>query len=109
MPEKIVRNTVTGLVVILAGAMVIGGIWGLYELRAAHRFEFVLFLLSVLIVVFAIFMKSATTASRPELFGATAAYAAVLVVFVAVQAPGIDHHFRFTLNGNTGGEGTISG
>ena len=54
VPEKVIDNTVTLLTVIFAVIMVIGGIWGLYELRTAqNNFRFVLLLLSLLIVLFA--------------------------------------------------------
>jgi uncharacterized membrane protein len=106
VPEKVIDNTVTLLTVIFAVIMVIGGIWGLYELRTAqHNFRFVLLLLSLLIVLFAVLMRLATTATRTELFGATAGYGAVLVVFVAFQAPS---HLDFVFSGTTG-NGTISG
>lgn len=109
MPEKVIHITVTLLTVVLAVIMVIGGIWGLYYLRTEQsHFYGVLILLSWLIVLFAILMKLITTASRTELFGATAGYAAVLVVFVAFQAPN-DQSFRFVLNSGTSGNGTMSG
>ena len=89
--------------------MVIGGIWGLYYLRTAgSSFYPVLILLSGLIMLFAFLMKLVTTSSRTELFVATAGYAAVLVVFVAVQAP-VDQSFGFILNSGTSGNGTIHG
>ena len=88
--------------------MVIGGIWGLYLLRIKEStFYAVLVLLSGLIILFAFLMKLVTTSSRTELFVATAGYAAVLVVFVAVQAP-VDESFKFTLNSGTSGSGNIS-
>jgi len=106
VPEAVIHVTATLLTVVFAVIMVIGGIWGLYYLRAEQsHFWGVLLLLSLLIVLFAILMKLMTTASRTELFGATAGYAAVLVLFVAFQAPN-DQSFRFVFSGTTG-NGTI--
>lgn len=91
VPEKVIHITVTLLTVVIMIIMVIGGIWALYYLRVAQsHFYGVLVLLSGLIILFAFFAKLITTASRTELFIATAGYSAVLVVFVAVQAPS-DH------------------
>jgi hypothetical protein len=74
--------------VVFVVIMAIGGIWGLYYIRTKQsHFWAVLLLLSLLIMLFAILMKLMTTSSRTGLFGATAGYAAVLVVFVAFQAP----------------------
>ena len=88
--------------------MVIGGIYGLYYLRTKQdHFAGVLGLLSGLIILFACLMGVATTASRTELFGATAGYAAVLVVFVAVQAPNKQVH-SLLLSSGISGNGTIS-
>jgi len=104
----VIHITVTLVMVVLAVIMVIGGIWGLYYLRTAQsHFWAVLIMLSGLIVLFAILMKLVTTASRTELFGATAGYAAVLVVFVAFQAPS-DTLFEFALSSGISGNGTIS-
>lgn len=106
VPEKVVDNVVTVLVVGLAVVMVIGGIWSLYEVRTAqHNFRYVLFLLSGLIILFALLMRLSTTATRTEIFGTTAGYGAVLVVFVAFQAPS---HLDFKFS-NGIGNGTLSG
>ncbi len=108
MPETVIRNTVTLVMIILAVIMVIGGIWGLYYLRTGQiHFYAVLIMLSGLIVLFAILMELVTTASRTEVFGATAGYAAVLVVFVAFQVPG-STLFNFALSSGISGNGTFS-
>ena len=79
---------VTLLTVFIMIIMVIGGIWALYYLRIEQSQSYaVLVLLSGLIALFAFFVKLSTTASRTELFIATAGYSAVLVAFVAVQVP----------------------
>lgn len=107
MPESVIHTTVTLVTILIAVIMVIGGIWGLYYLRIEQNsFAADLGLLSGLIVLFGTLMKI-VTASRTELFGATAGYAAVLVVFVAFQAPN-DQSFTFVFSG-TSGNGTISG
>ena len=92
----------------MAVIMVLGGIWGLYYLRTEQgNFFAVLILVSLLIALFAILMKLATTASRVEMFSATAVYAAALVVFVAVQAPD-NQALSFVLDSGVKGNGTSS-
>jgi len=93
----------------IAVVMVIGGIWLLYYLRVEqNNLAAELGVLSELIVLFGALMKVVTTASRTELFGAMAGYAAVLVIFIGFQAPNSDQLFQFVLSG-TSGNGTISG
>jgi uncharacterized membrane protein (UPF0136 family) len=100
---------VTILTIILGVVLVIGGIWGLYYLRTEQdSFPADLGLLSGLIVMFGLSIKLMTMASRTELFIATAGYTAVMIVFVAFQAPQHSQTFNVNVNG-TLGNGTISG
>jgi hypothetical protein len=65
---------------ILATILLIGAVVGLYLVkRPVTR----LVMISVFTVVFAASIGLLTNARRPEIFAATAAYAAVLVVFVS--------------------------
>jgi hypothetical protein len=90
VPESVIHTTVTLLIIPIAVIMVIGGIWGLYYLRIEQNtFAADLGLLSGLIVLFGALMKIVTTASRTELFGATAGYAAVLVSLLLSKLPTI--------------------
>jgi predicted hotdog family 3-hydroxylacyl-ACP dehydratase len=77
-----VQNVVALVNIFVASILIIGAIVGLYELRTqpdAVR----LGTIAVFMVLFAISLGLLTNARRVEIFAATAAYAAVLVVFVS--------------------------
>jgi hypothetical protein len=65
---------------------------GLDESGSATKFERELVVMTVFTAVFGIWVAIFTSARRAEIFGATAAYAAVLIVFVgnnaSTSAPG---------------------
>jgi hypothetical protein len=65
---------------IAAIGWLIAAVWALWH---THKLENKLFYLSGFVIGFALWIALLTTASRMEVFGATAAYAAVLIVFVA--------------------------
>jgi hypothetical protein len=80
--------------VILAAAFLFGAIYNLFYVREPQK---TLGLVTAYTVAFALSMALLTNARRAELFGACAAYAAVLVVFVSGNL------------GSNGGSGTQNG
>jgi hypothetical protein len=73
-------------VLIFAAIRVIGAVWFLYLVQVKQPCESAqLALLRVFIATFGLFLTFSTTASRDQVFGATAAYAAVLVVFIGAH------------------------
>ena len=66
--------------VLAAAALLFGAIYNLYYVKSD---QVKLGLITVYTVAFAICVGLLTNARRPEVFGACAAYAAVLVVFVS--------------------------
>ena len=57
----------------------ISAVWVLWKI---DNFEWKLGALTIFVVAFAVWVAVLTTATKMEVFGATAAYAAVLVVYV---------------------------
>lgn len=82
-PESFLNRVVTTCVLIFAAIWVVGAIWFLWLVQVKQPYESAqLALLTVFIATFGIFITFSTKASRDQAFGATAAYAAVLVVFI---------------------------
>ncbi|KIV87752.1 hypothetical protein PV11_03275 [Exophiala sideris] len=82
-PEKYLQKWVTVFVMVFAAVWVIGAIWFLWLVETEQPFEWAqLILLSFFIATFGLGLTFGTTATRDQIFGATAAYAAVLVVFI---------------------------
>jgi hypothetical protein len=80
-PEKFVHDTVTWITLGTAVVFLVGATWALWGAEHTH-FTVRLAVLTIFVILFASWIGKATNASRAEVFGATAAYAAVLVVFV---------------------------
>jgi hypothetical protein len=78
--EKHVVWAVAIISTIIAAILLIGAIVGLYIVQ---KTEWRLIMLSCFTALFAISVGLLTSARRAEIFGSTAAYAAVLVVFVS--------------------------
>lgn len=78
--EDDVSRAVTVLTVLFATLLLIGAILGLYFV---HSPGIRLAMVAVFTIIFALTVGVCTSAKRAEVFGATAAYAAVLVVFVS--------------------------
>lgn len=78
--ERDVRWTVTAVSTVAAAILLIGAIACLYAVRTP---KIRLALIACFTILFAVSIAAMTTARRAEVFGATAAYAAVLVVFVS--------------------------
>lgn len=82
-PEHYINKIVTGAVLAYAALSLVGALWFLYLVRTKQRhIEAVLGLLSFFIILFGLSLLLFTNSSRTEVFAATAAYAAVLVVFL---------------------------
>lgn len=67
-----------------------GAVWlirrvGFYETDLRTKFERELVVMTVFTAVFGAWVALFTSARRAEIFGATAAYAAVLIVFVGTN------------------------
>ncbi|KAL2213824.1 hypothetical protein CC79DRAFT_1362613 [Sarocladium strictum] len=78
--EKSISVTVAVITVIVAAFLLVGSILGLYFVTSdAARLGMV----AGFTATFALSISVMTNARRPEIFGATAAYAAVLVVFIS--------------------------
>lgn len=87
LPETRISKAVGALSILMAGVLLVGAIISLYFVTGpAAR----LGLLTMWTVLFAFSVSVLSTARRSELFAATAAYAAVLVVFVSgnLASPG---------------------
>jgi FtsH-binding integral membrane protein len=87
MSEARLRLTVTIITIVLAFALLFGAIYHLYSI-APNNNKLKLALIAVYTILFAASVGLVTNASRGEIFGACAAYAAVLVVFVSGQLGG---------------------
>ena len=75
-----INKVITGISIVLAALLLEGAIVALYLISNPH---IQLVLIALFMVVFAAGIGLLSNARRPELFAATAAYAAVLVVFVS--------------------------
>jgi uncharacterized membrane protein len=82
-PEKYIEKWVTYSILVFAAILVVGAIWFLWlvQIKQPHS-SAQLALLTVFIILFGSMLNFTTTASRDQVLVATAAYAAVLVVFV---------------------------
>jgi len=80
--EKYTRTAVTALTMGIALIFLVGAIWVLWVSQRT-RIEVTMAILTVFVILFASWLGMATNARRPEIFAATAAYAAVLVVFIS--------------------------
>ncbi|KAF2205377.1 hypothetical protein GQ43DRAFT_385983 [Delitschia confertaspora ATCC 74209] len=83
-PEKFVFWTVSIISVVLAAVLLVGAIVSLYFVKS-HQAQ--LGLVACYTVLFAASVGLLTTAKRAEVFASTAAYAAVLVVFISGGIP----------------------
>jgi hypothetical protein len=75
-----ISTAVNVITVLLAAALLFGAIYNLYYVR---RNQIKLGLIAVYTLAFALSISLISNARRAEVFGACAAYAAVLVVFVS--------------------------
>lgn len=80
-PEKTIHKLVTFIGLVAAIAFLIAAIWLIWVVPT-ELFVVKLGVLTAFVVLFGVWVNYATTASRSEVFAATAAYAAVLVVYV---------------------------
>lgn len=87
LPETRISKAVGTISILMAGVLLVGAIISLYFVTASAAR---LGLLTVWTIVFALSVSILSTARRSEVFAATAAYAAVLVVFVSgnLASPG---------------------
>ncbi|KAF3768673.1 hypothetical protein M406DRAFT_249127 [Cryphonectria parasitica EP155] len=76
---KLVASLITTLTAIM---LLFLPIYALYHTNSSHP-QLSIGLIALFTVVFAVSLRAMTTASRVEIFGACAAYAAVLVVFIS--------------------------
>ena len=82
-PESYVDKWVTFSILCFAAILLVGAIWTLWIVQIKQPYPSgQLAVLTVFIMLFGFVLGFATTASRDQIFGATAAYTAVLVVFV---------------------------
>jgi uncharacterized membrane protein len=86
IPEKFLNRVVTFCVLVLAAILLVGAIWFLWlvQIKQPHQ-SAQLALLTIFIIAFGFALNFMTAATRDQVFGATAAYAAVLVVFVGTN------------------------
>jgi uncharacterized membrane protein len=84
MSEARLRLTVTVITIMLAFTLLFGAIYHLYS-TAPNNNKLKLALIALYTMLFAACVGLVTNARRAEVFGACAAYAAVLVVFVSGQ------------------------
>lgn len=88
-PESFISKWVTGFVLAYAALLLVGALWCLYYVRIEQgHIEAVLAVLSAFIIFFGLTLLFLTNSTRTEVFGGTAAYAAVLVVFLSLQSDG---------------------
>lgn len=73
------RKAVTLIWLMAAMAFLFAAIWTIW---AIHPFVVKLGVLTAYVVLFSVWVNYTTTANRSDVFGATAAYAAILVVYV---------------------------
>ena len=81
VPEKTIHKWVTFIGLVAAIAFLIAAIWVIWVIPQ-RLFVVKLGVLTAFVILFGIWVNYATTATRSEVFAATAAYAAVLVVYV---------------------------
>ena len=81
VPEKRIHKTVILIELLAALDFLIAAIWALWGVR--NKFYVVkLGVLTAFVAAFGMWISLATSATKSEIFAATAAYAAVLVVYV---------------------------
>jgi uncharacterized membrane protein len=99
IPEKFLNRIVTFYVLVIAAVLLVGAIWFLWLVQIKQPYQSAqLGLLTFFIVAFGFALNFMTTATRDQVFGATAAYAAVLVVFVGSNTNGQGGAGRGTTN-----------
>ena len=79
VPEKRIHKSVTLIELVAAVAYLVVAIWTLYVVKP---YKVKLGVLTAFVILFGIWVSLATPATKSEIFAATAAYAAVLVVYV---------------------------
>ncbi|KAF2193950.1 hypothetical protein K469DRAFT_548266 [Zopfia rhizophila CBS 207.26] len=84
-PETTIKHIVSVLSVLLSAALLVGAITSLYYVEKASS---LIGLLAAFTTVFAGSIGLLTNARKVEVYAATAAYAAVLVVFIGNNLPG---------------------
>ncbi|KAH7420204.1 hypothetical protein BKA64DRAFT_738255 [Cadophora sp. MPI-SDFR-AT-0126] len=81
-PEKWIHDSVTGINLTIAIVFLVGATWSLWGSEHSDHVTVTLAVLTTWVIIFAAWIGLLTNANRGEVFAATAAYAAVLVVFV---------------------------
>lgn len=86
LPEKQIDKIVTFLNLTVAMIFLVLATWILWIVEVRTKlFPLRLAILTIFVLFFAIYIGYLTSAKRSEVFAATAAYAAVLVVFLGSQ------------------------
>jgi len=80
--EKYTSTAVTALTMAIALLFLVAAIWVLWVSHQTY-ITVTMAILTVFVISFALWLGMATNARRPEIFAATAAYSAVLVVFIS--------------------------
>jgi hypothetical protein len=80
VPSRRIGQTTTVIGMMAAMGWLIAAVWALWNTK---KLENKLFYVTGFVIGFGVWITSLTTASKMEVFGATAAFAAVLIVFVA--------------------------
>ncbi len=81
VPEKSIHKLVTLIELVAAVAFLIAAIWLLWRIPG-ELYVLKLGVLTAFVILFSIWISYATSAQKSEIFAATAAYAAVLVVYI---------------------------
>ena len=80
--ENYTHAAVTSITLVIAMILLIGAVWSLWAAEKYYHFTLRLGVLTIWVILFSLWIALATGARRTDVFAATAAYAAVLVVFV---------------------------
>ncbi|KAI0970641.1 hypothetical protein F4678DRAFT_435836 [Xylaria arbuscula] len=80
--EKYIHGVVTFITLAIAMVLLIGAVWSLWASEDDNHFTLRLGVLTTWVILFSLWITLATGARSGQVFAATAAYAAVLVVFV---------------------------
>lgn len=83
--ESIIDKSVTIVTMVLGVAMLIGPLWWLQHLSTQKNLEARLAVITVFLILFTILLSILTVARPFEVLAATAAYAAVLMVFMQIS------------------------
>lgn len=81
VPEKRIHKTVILIELLAAVAFLVAAIWTLWAVPT-RLYVVKLGVLTAFVILFGMWISLATSATKSEIFAATAAYAAVLVVYV---------------------------